>query len=237
MLAVVGIIYGALVSLVQPDLKKLVAYSSVAHLGFVMLGIFAFTTTGLVGSMYQMVNHGISTGALFLLVGMLYERRHTRLIADFGGVAKVMPVFAFAFVVVALSSIGLPGTNGFVGEFLILVGTFREHPVIVVIATTGVIFAACYMLPMVQRMLLNALDREENEKLIDLSFRERAILAPILILIVLIGVYPTPFLERMTASVEALLERVEAATVAETPEEPGEESVIVTFSGPEGEDR
>lgn len=208
-LALVGILYAAWVAAVQVDAKKLVAYTSVAHLGFVMIGVFGFTVQGLEGSILQMVNHGISTGALFLLVGMLYERRHTRLMSEFGGIARRMPFFAFALVVVALSSIGLPGTNGFVGEFLILVGTFRTHPVIVAIATTGVIFAACYMLPMVQRVLFNPLDRDENKQLTDLSRRERAILAPMLLLIVLIGVLPGPFLDRTSASVEALLERVE----------------------------
>jgi NADH-quinone oxidoreductase subunit M len=236
-LGLIGIVYAAWVAAVQPDAKKLVAYTSVAHLGFVVIGVFGLTVQGLEGGILQMVNHGISTGALFLLVGMLYERRHTRLIDDFGGVAKVMPLFAFAFVVVALSSIGLPGTNGFIGEFLILIGTFETHPVIAVIATTGVIFAACYMLPMVQRMLLNALEREENRKLIDLSLRERAILAPMLVLIVLIGVYPTPFLERMSASVEALMERVERAELAETAPAPGDAPAVVIFSSREGEDR
>lgn len=158
-----------------------------------------------------MVNHGISTGALFLLIGMLYERRHTRMIDEFGGIARSMPVFAVALVVVALSSIGLPGTNGFVGEFLILIGTFGRHPIVTILAATGVIFAACYMLPMVQRVVLNPLEKEENRELDDLDGRERAILAPALALIVLIGVYPQPFLERMDASVEALVERVEAA--------------------------
>jgi NADH-quinone oxidoreductase subunit M len=209
-LGLVGILYAAWVAAVQPDAKKLIAYTSVAHLGFVVIGVFGFTVQGLEGGILQMVNHGISTGALFLLVGMLYERRHTRLISEFGGIARRMPFFAFTLVVVALSSIGLPGTNGFVGEFLILVGTFRTHPVLVAVATTGVIFAACYMLPMVQRVLFNPLDRDENKELTDLSPRERAILVPMLALILLIGVLPGPFLDRTSASVEALLERVEA---------------------------
>ncbi len=207
--AVIGILYAAWVAAVQPDAKKLVAYTSVAHLGFVMLGVFGFTMEGLQGGILQMVNHGISTGALFLLIGMLYERRHTRAIADFGGIAKVMPFFAFCLVVVALSSIGLPGTNGFIGEFLILVGTFRTHPLATVIAATGVIFAACYMLPLVQRVILNRLDRPENEALKDLGGRERAILAPLLVLIVLIGVYPKPFLDRTEPAVQRILQRVE----------------------------
>jgi NADH-quinone oxidoreductase subunit M len=207
-LAVIGIVYGAWVAAVQPDAKKLVAYTSIAHLGFVMLGLFGLTTQGVEGGILQMVNHGVSTGALFLLIGMLYERRHTRRIDDFGGLARVMPVFATALVVVALSSIGLPGTNGFVGEFLILVGTFREHPVFTTLAATGVIFAACYMLPMVQRIVFNELDDEENAGLADLTGRETAILAPALALIVLVGVYPQPFLERMEPSVEALVDDV-----------------------------
>ena len=208
-LAVIGILYAAWVAAVQPDAKKLIAYTSVAHLGFVVVGVFGLTAQGIEGGILQMVNHGISTGALFLLVGMLYERRHTRLIDDFGGIAKVMPVFAFAFVLVALSSIGLPGTNGFVGEFLILIGTFQKHPWIAAVATTGVVFAACYMLPMVQRVLFNPLDCPENKALKDLGRRERLILAPMLVLIILIGVFPGPFLDRTRASVAAVIERVE----------------------------
>lgn len=208
-LSVIGIIYGSWVAAVQPDAKKLIAYTSIAHLGFIMMGLFALTAQSVEGAILQMVNHGISTGALFLLVGMLYERRHTRLIADFGGIARVMPVFASMFVLVALSSIGLPGTNGFVGEFLILIGTFRTHPVAAFLATTGVIFAAAYMLPMLQRVLYGPITNEANEGLSDLSGRERAVLAPMLFLIVLIGVYPGPLLRRTEASVSALIEQVE----------------------------
>ncbi|MFQ5688744.1 MAG: NuoM family protein [Gemmatimonadota bacterium] len=213
-LGLVGILYGAWVAAVQPDAKKLVAYTSIAHLGFVVLGVFSLTTQGLEGGILQMINHGISTGALFLLIGMIYERRHTRQIADFGGLARVMPFFAFALVVVALSSIGLPGTTGFVGEVLILLATFRTHPVVAAAAATGVIFAACYMLPMVQRVILNRLDREENRALKDLTGRERAILVPLLALILLIGVYPTPFLNRMSTSVDWLITRIETQTAA-----------------------
>ena len=219
-LGLIGILYAAWVAAVQPDAKKLIAYTSVAHLGFVVLGVFGLTTQGIEGGILQMVNHGISTGALFLLIGMLYERRHSREIADFGGIAKVMPVFAFALVVVALSSVGLPGTNGFVGEFLILVGTFRTHPWIAAIATTGVIFAACYMLPMVQRVLFNRLDREENRALTDVNLRERLILAPLLVLILLIGVWPGPFLNRTRASVDALIEHVETRSASVPAAEP-----------------
>ncbi len=212
-LSLIGIVYGAWVAAVQPDAKKLVAYTSIAHLGFVMLGLFGLSTQGVQGGILQMVNHGISTGALFLLIGMLYERRHTRFIADFGGIAKVMPVFAASFLLVALSSIGLPGTNGFVGEFLILVGTFQRHPLAVFIAATGVIFAAAYMLPMVQRMLYGEIDRDENRSLVDIGLRERIVLAPALVMIVLIGVYPQPFLTRTAASVEALIDQVERRAV------------------------
>ncbi len=209
LLGLIGIIYGAWVAAVQPDAKKLVAYTSIAHLGFVMLGLFALTSQGVQGGILQMVNHGISTGALFLLVGMLYERRHTRLIEDFGGIAKVMPVFAASFVLVGLSSIGLPGTNGFVGEFLILLGTFRKHPVAAFLAATGVIFAAAYMLPMVQRILYGKIDREENRKLVDINVRERIVLLPALAMILVIGVFPQPFLARTSASVDALIDQIE----------------------------
>jgi NADH-quinone oxidoreductase subunit M len=208
-LSVIGIVYGAWVAAVQPDAKKLVAYTSIAHLGFVMMGIFALTAQSVEGAILQMVNHGISTGALFLLIGMLYERRHTRLIADYGGVARVMPMFAVAMVVVALSSIGLPGTNGFVGEFLILIGTFQTHPIAAFIATTGVIFAAAYMLPMVQRVLYGPIENKANEDLEDLTGRERLVLAPLLVLIVGMGLFPGPFLDRTETSVGALIEQVE----------------------------
>ncbi len=236
-LGLVGILYAAWVAAVQPDAKKLVAYTSVAHLGFVILGVFGLTTQGIEGGVLQMVNHGISTGALFLLIGMLYERRHTRAIDEFGGIARVMPVFAFALVVVALSSIGLPGTNGFVGEFLILLGTFRSHPWMAAIATTGVIFAACYMLPMVQRILFNELDREENRRLRDIGARERLILAPMLVLIVLVGVWPNPFLDRMRGSVGDLLDLVErrggVVTRVESPERPTAAEALADLVAPE----
>ena len=213
-LSLIGITYGAWVAAVQPDAKKLVAYTSIAHLGFVMMGLFSLTTLGIQGGILQMVNHGISTGVLFLLIGMLYERRHTRMIEDFGGVAKVMPVFAAAFLLVALSSIGLPGTNGFIGEFLILLGTFQKYPVAAFIAATGVIFAAAYMLPMVQRLLYGEIDKEENRNLRDIGTRERLVLAPALIMIVLIGVYPQPFLSRTAASVDALIDQIETRAVS-----------------------
>ena len=208
-LAVVGIIYGALVAMVQPDFKKLVAYSSVSHLGFVMLGIFALTLQSVQGALMVMISHGISTGALFFLVGMIYERRHSRLIADYGGIARVVPMFAAALTLVALSSIGLPGTNGFVGEFLVLVGAFRTQPLMTALATTGVIFAAAYLLWALQRMILNPLERPENAHLADLNWREVGLLAPLVALILWLGVYPAPVLSRMEPSAQRFIERVE----------------------------
>ena len=207
-LAVVGIIYGAMVALVQPNVKKLVAYSSVSHLGFVMLGLFALNATGVQGSVIQMINHGVSTGALFFICGMLYERRHTYEIESFGGLSAVMPVFAVVFMIVTLSSIGLPGLNGFVGEFLILVGMFQSHPWLTGIGTAGVILAAYYMLRMFQRVMFGEADREANRGMPDLSGRELAVLLPLVALIVWIGVYPAPFLERTAPSVERFVELV-----------------------------
>ncbi|MCK5651392.1 MAG: NADH-quinone oxidoreductase subunit M, partial [Gemmatimonadetes bacterium] len=226
-LAVIGIIYAAWVAAVQPDAKKLVAYTSVAHMGFVVMGIFALTINGLQGGLIVMISHGISTGALFVLLGMLYERRHTRLIEDFGGLGRVAPWLATAFVITALASIGLPGTSGFVGEFLSLVGTFETHPVFAVIATSGVIFAAYYMLPMVQRIFYNALEKKENQEMVDLSGREIAILAPMCALMIWIGVQPGPFLERMEPSVQAVLERVESAP---SPTAMGETVTVVEYA-------
>ncbi len=204
-LALIGIIYGALVSMMQPDLKRLVAFSSVSHLGYVMLGMFALNMQGVQGSIYQMLNHGISTGSLFLLVGMLYERRHTRMIADFGGLSKVMPIYAVFFMIVTLSSIGLPGTNGFVGEFLILLGTFQSNVVYGVLATTGVILGAAYMLWMFQRVMFGKITRPENEKLKDLSAREITVLVPMVIMIFLMGIYPKLFFSKMDVTVENFL--------------------------------
>src|SRR5881628_2285255 len=214
-LAVFGIVYGAWVSTVQPDLKKLVAYSSVSHLGFVMLGIFTLNVQGLVGGVIQMVNHGLSTGALFLMVGMIYERRHTRLIADFGGLWKVIPAFSALFLVVVLSSLGLPGLNGFVGEFLILLGAFQAHRGLAALATTGIIFAAVYLLWMYQRVIFGEVTHEENRGLRDLSVREWAVVVPLVIFIVRIGVYPTVFTGPTEATVEALIAQVQSkASVA-----------------------
>jgi NADH-quinone oxidoreductase subunit M len=217
-LALIGIIYGGLVAMVQPDFKKLIAYSSVAHLGFVMLGIWALTLQSVQGALLVMINHGISTGALFFLAGMLYERRHSRLIAAFGGIAKVVPLLAAALTIVSLSSIGLPATNGFVGEFLVLLGSFRTYPRAAIVATAGVIVAAMYLLPALQRVIYNPLDKPENEKLRDLSPREIAVLVPLLACIVWIGVYPAPILRRMEPAAMNLIQsvRVDAATITAT---------------------
>jgi NADH-quinone oxidoreductase subunit M len=212
-LAVVGIIYGALVAMVQPDLKKLVAYSSVSHLGFVVLGIFAFNFQGMEGAIYQMLNHGISTGALFLLVGMIYDRRHTRLIEDFGGLATPLPLFATFFMIVTLSSIGLPLLNGFVGEFLILLGVFRANVTQAVFATTGIILSSVYMLWMYQRVVLGDVKNEKNKALTDLNFREKFILVPLVVLIVWMGVYSQSFLRKMDASVSQLLDHFNSTAV------------------------
>jgi NADH-quinone oxidoreductase subunit M len=216
-LAVIGILYGAWVSTVQPDIKKLVAYSSVSHLGFVVLGLFTLNEQGMVGSIIQMINHGLSTGALFLIVGMLYERRHTRLIADFGGLWKVVPAMSVLFLIVTLSSVGLPGLNGFVGEFLILVGAFQVSRPLAVIATSGIVFAAVYMLWMYQRVIFGEVTREENRRLTDLSIREWTILVPVLAFIFWIGIHPVSFTGKTEASVRALITQVQtkaAATVA-----------------------
>lgn len=200
-LAIIGIAYGAIVSMLQPDLKRLIAFSSVSHLGYVMLGLFAFNMQGVQGGIYQMLNHGISTGALFLIVGMIYERRHTRMISDFGGLSAVMPIFAVFFMIVTLSSIALPGTNGFVGEFLILFGAFKANPWYGVVATTGVILGAVYMLWMFQRVMFGEVTHEENKNLKDLNGREIGILTCMVILILVMGVYPKPFFKKMDATV------------------------------------
>ena len=216
-LAVVGIIYGALVSLVQKDVKKLVAYSSVSHLGFVMLGIFALNTISIEGSILQMINHGVSTGLLFLMVGILYERRHTRMIADFGGLAKVIPAFAVIFMITTLSSIGLPGTNGFIGEFLILIGSFKTQMVFTIFAASGVILAAVYMLWMYQRVMFGKVTKQENEIIKDLSAREWAYLLPLLVFVFWIGFYPKTFLDKMEPSVNSMISNYQenlATTVA-----------------------
>lgn len=206
--AVIGILYGAAVSAVQSDLKRLVAYSSVSHLGFVLLGLFAFTLQAGQGATLQMVNHGLSTGALFLLVGMLYERRHTRAIDDFGGLASVTPLYAGAFLIVALSSLGLPGLNGFAGELLILLGSFEANRLATVLGAGGVVGAALYLLWAYQRTFNGPITSDDNRVLKDLTIRERVVIAPLIALIVLIGVWPKPFLDRMEPAVAKALERV-----------------------------
>lgn len=201
-LAIIGIVYGALVAMVQTDVKKLVAYSSVSHLGFVMLGLFALNTQAVEGAIYQMLNHGVSTGALFLLVGVVYERRHTRLISDYGGLTRVMPWFAIYFMIFTLSSIGLPPLNGFVGEFMILLGVFAANPVYGILAATGVVLGAIYMLWMYQRVFYGEVTHEENKSLKDLVPREIAVFAPLILMVFLMGVYSKPFISRMEPSVE-----------------------------------
>jgi NADH-quinone oxidoreductase subunit M len=216
-LAVIGIVYGALVSLVQPDFKKLVAYSSVSHLGFVMLGIFALTVQSVQGALMVMINHGISTGALFFLIGMIYERRHTRLIEAYGGIARVVPMFAAMLAIVTFSSIGVPGTNGFIGEFLVLIGSFRTEPVLAVIASTAVIISAAYLLWAIQRILFNSLDKPENEHIPDLNGRELAIMIPLIACIIWMGVYPAPVLRRMQGAAERFVTTVDARREMMTP--------------------
>jgi len=221
-LAVIGIIYAALVAMVQDDVKKLVAYSSVAHLGFVMLGVFAFNTQGITGGMLQMLNHGVSTGALFLIVGFIYERRHTRLIADFGGLSKQMPIFATIFMIVTFSSIGLPGTNGFVGEFLILLGGFEsELRWWTVVASSGVILSAVYMLWMFQRVMFGELSNPKNKVLKDLNVREITIMVPLIVLIFVMGIYPNPFIEKMDPAIQKLVAQAKiGGSVAKAPAMP-----------------
>jgi len=209
-LAVIGIIYGALVAMVQKDVKKLVAYSSVSHLGFVVLGLFAFNTIAVQGAIIQMINHGLSTGALFLIVGMIYDRTHTRQIKDYGGIAKVVPVFAVMFMIATLASIGLPGLNGFIGEFLILNGAFSSEIIpqnaFVVFGALGVILAAVYMLWMYQRVMFGPLKHEKNSKLIDLNAREIGLLVPLVIFMVWIGIRPVDFTKYSEAQVQELLQ-------------------------------
>jgi len=218
-LAIIGIIYGALVAMVQPDMKRLVAYSSVAHMGFVILGMFSFTEWGMQGAVYQMLAHGVSTGALFLLVGFIYERRHTRAISEFGGLANVMPLYAAIFVIASMSSVGLPFLNGFVGEFLIMVGMWKStilpitattnwNYIATMLAGTGVIFAAVYLLWMIQRIFFGKVTNEKNRGLADLSWREIGLIAPLVFLMVYMGVYPRPILDETKGAVTAIQQRV-----------------------------
>jgi NADH-quinone oxidoreductase subunit M len=222
-LAVIGILYGAALAAMQKDLKRLVAYSSVAHLGFVVLGLFVGSLEGMSGGILQMVNHGLSTGALFLLVGALYDRRHTRLIADYGGLGSTVPLLAGVFLFVALSSLGLPGRNGFVGEFLILLGTFTTYRWWVVPAAFGIVLAAVYLLWAYQRVFHGEVTNDDNRRIPDLNFRELAMLTPIIILIAFIGVYPKPFIDRIEPS---------AAKVFRYLEPTGDQRVVLKGDGP-----
>ncbi|MBK5257320.1 MAG: NADH-quinone oxidoreductase subunit M, partial [Vicinamibacteria bacterium] len=214
LLAVVGIVYGALVSLVQPNLKKLVAYSSVSHLGFVMLGIAAFSPMSVVGASYQMLNHGISTGALFLMVGMLYERRHTLLISEFGGLRNVIPRFSAVFLLICLSSIAVPGFNGFIGEFLILVGSFTFSPILVIVSTLGVILSAAYILWMVQRVMYGEVTNAKNANLPDLNAREWATLLPLVFLTLFMGVFSSLFTPSLEAPVTKIIRDARARSTS-----------------------
>ena len=243
-LAVVGIIYGALVARVQPDMKKLVAYSSVSHLGFVVLGLFAFTPVAMQGALIQMVNHGISTGALFLLVGMLYERRHTRLMEDYGGIAKVVPVLTFFMVFSVLASAGLPGLNGFVGEFMILLGSFESDvlaaPFLIALATLGVILAAVYLLWMLYRTFFGDVRVEANRSMVDVNAREFALMLPLIILMFVLGFAPNPFLEKSEGATQFLLETIEmkhAAAIEEAAMEDHTAALVreKTLGGPTSE--
>jgi len=207
-LCIIGIVYGALVALAQKDWKRLVAYSSVSHMAMVMLGMFALNPVGITGSIVQQLNHGISTGALFLIVGIVYERRHTREISEYGGLSKVMPVYAAVFLIMTMSSIGLPALNGFIGEFLILQGAFVYSKVWALFAGSGVVLGAAYMLYLYQRTMFGKVENPKNERLLDLSHREFATFAPLLVLAVWIGLYPTPFLRRLETSVQHIMMRV-----------------------------
>jgi NADH-quinone oxidoreductase subunit M len=209
LLAIIGIIYGALVAMAQRDMKRLIAYSSVSHMGFLMLGIFALNVQGLSGGIIQMINHGVSTGALFLLVGIIYERRHTREIAAFSGLSRVTPVFAVFFAVTMFSSIGLPGLNGFVGEFLILIGIFNTNTVYAVFAVTGIVLGAAYMLWLFQRTMFGDPVGEANEQMQDMNLRQIAYMLPLIILMFWIGLYPKPFLSRIEPTVAHYVNHVQ----------------------------
>jgi NADH-quinone oxidoreductase subunit M len=216
-LAVIGIVYGAAVAIVQPDIKRLVAYSSVSHMGFVVLGIVALTTQGLTGSVVMMISHGLTTGALFLLIGMIYERTHTRKIADYGGLAKVIPIYSGIFLFAVFASAGLPGLSGFIGEFTILIGSYLTFPALTIIAAFGVVLAAIYLLWAYERVFTGPVTNPKLEGLKDLGFRELAIMAPLVVLIIGLGVYPKPVFDRIEPSVGVILERIEATTDYEVP--------------------
>ena len=210
-LGVISIIYGALVSLAQKDMKKLVAYSSVSHMGFITMGMFALNAPGLRGSILQMINHGISTGALFLLVGIIYERRHNRMISEYGGLAKVMPLYATFFMIIALSSLGLPTLNGFIGEFTILIGAFHHSWVWALFAATGIVLGAAYLLWMYQRVFFGEITNDKNKNLTDLNLREQWTLIPLIVMAFWIGLYPKPFFRLMEPTVDRVLQRVAVA--------------------------
>jgi NADH-quinone oxidoreductase subunit M len=235
-LAVIGIVYGALVAMVQPDMKKLVAYSSVSHLGFVVLGLCALNVNGIQGAVFQMLNHGVSTGGLFMVVGMLSDRRHTRLISEFGGLKAVMPRLVAAFLLITLASIALPGMNGFVGEFLILLGAFRAHPRLTAVAATGVILSAVYMLWMFQRVNYGTVTNEKNRSLPDLTGREWAMMVPTIALCIFMGVAPNYFLKPMEASVVHVIDRINGTTtIAKSAPEvrrPGSDAAPVRADAP-----
>ena len=207
-LSIIGIVYGALVALAQKDWKRLVAYSSVSHMGLVMLGMFALNPVGITGSIIQQLNHGISTGALFLIVGIVYERRHTREISEYGGLSKVMPVYAAIFLIMTMSSIGLPTLNGFIGELMILQGVFVANKIWAAFAASGIVLGAAYMLNLYQKTMFGKIENPKNERLLDLSHREFATFAPLLVLAVWMGLYPAPFLRRIESSVDHVIARV-----------------------------
>jgi NADH-quinone oxidoreductase subunit M len=225
-LSLIGIIYGALVAMMQKDMKSLVAYSSVSHLGFVMLGVFAATPVALQGGILQMINHGISTGALFLIVGIVYERRHTRMISDYGGLSHIMPMYATVFLIMTLSSIGMPGLNGFIGEFLILQGTFAAPGlwIYAALAVIGIVLGAAYMLWLYQRVMFGKIENPLNKALPDLNLRELATFVPLIILAFWIGIYPSFFTKYLDEPVQAIVQRVRAdyyqSEMAEIPERP-----------------
>jgi NADH-quinone oxidoreductase subunit M len=229
-LSVVGIVYGAMVAFPQPDMKRLVAYSSVSHMGFVMLGIYAFNQVGLSGGVLQMVNHGVSTSGLFLLIGFIYDRTHTREISYYGGIWAAVPIWSSIFLVVMLGSIGLPGTNGFVGEFLILIGAFHAHLWAAAAGTTGVVLGAAYLLTMYKHVVFGPLRNPKNENLLDLTHREVAAMVPILALTLVIGIYPRFFLERIEPTVDQLLSRLEKAGATRYVMRPGPAHLVADVS-------
>jgi NADH-quinone oxidoreductase subunit M len=235
-LSIIGIVYGALVALAQKDWKRLVAYSSVSHMALVMLGMFALNPVGITGSIVQQLNHGISTGALFLIVGIVYERRHTREISEYGGLSKVMPVYAAIFLIMTMSSIGLPTLNGFIGEFLILQGVFVASKVWALFAASGIVLGAAYMLYLYQRTMFGRIENPKNEHLLDLSHREFATFAPLLVLAVWMGLYPSPFLLRIETSVRHIVARVspeyEAKYAADCDTRPPTPEAIAASSNP-----